>query len=85
MADRNKKILDTPMASSRLVSITENALQNGAVIGGVIYMDEDDRVGYQFTEEATPAQIAYMLRYAELRFMMGSLPVDGEDEDNYDD
>ena len=81
MTNRKKVKDTTPLASSRLVSMTERAIENGAVIGGIVYMTEDGSVGYQFTEEASPEQIAYMLRFAEMRFMMGAV-IDGEDEDD---
>lgn len=83
MANRKKTKDTTPLASSRLVSMVERAIENGAFIGGVIYMTEDGSVGYQFTEEASPEQISYMMRYTELRFMMGA--VIDEDEDDGDD
>lgn len=86
MANSKKSDETPPMAGSRLVSIVERALENGAVIGGLIYQTEDGSIGYQFTEEANPEQIIYMLRYAEMRFMMGAV-VEGEDEDedNFND
>lgn len=81
MANR-KKSKDAPaMATSQLVAMAERALDNGAVIGMVIYMDKDKGLGFSVTEEASPEQVVFMLRQAEHMFLSPSENYEGEDYD----
>ncbi len=81
MANR-KKAKDAPaMATSQLIAMAERALDNGAVIGMVIYMDRDKGLGFSVSEEASPEQVVFMLRQAEHMFLS---PSSDYEEDDYE-
>lgn len=81
MANRKKSPDAAPMAMSQLVAMAERAIDNGAVVGMLIYMDKDKALGFSITEEASPEQVVFMLRQTEYIFL-GPDSFGSEDEDD---
>jgi hypothetical protein len=81
MATRKKSPAAAPMATSQLIAMAERALENGAVIGMVIYMDKEKGLGFSVTEEASPEQVVFMLRQAEHMFLSPSSDYEDDDDD----
>lgn len=81
MAKRKKNVETPSLASSQLVAMAERAIENGAVVAMIIYLDDEKGLGFTITEEASPEQVVFMMRQAEHMFLSPGNGYEDTDDD----